>query len=267
MKLKLFQQFACAQTFLYVALVTGSMFSCSKNSDIPEEPYVPGADVQTGVYNVVNLAADTNANSGAEAKIVYYSLEQNKVIPASQQYTSQWDIAFGGIYNSSVYVNNGQSRSGFPGYGGPGKGRMYLVVDRKFDFQYYDTIHYRPHTLPISPKLFDSAFDVVKTVPVADERFITDDLISLDHFEGTGDGWGYYDFYGRLFPENAKKAHIVYTMPRAFVVKTTKGHYAKVVIKSIYKDNPTDPTRDNKPGYLTMRYAIQMDGSKNLDIK
>jgi hypothetical protein len=89
----------------------------------------------------------------------------------------------------------------------------------------------------------------------------------LDHFQNNFDGWGYYDFYGSLFPDDPKKAHVVYAMPRVIVVKTTKGHYAKVIIENIYKDNPAAPSRDNKPGYVTFRYAIQMDGSKNLDIK
>lgn len=241
--------------------------ACSKSDDAPQDPFVPGEDVSTGIYNVVNLAADTNATSASEAKIMYFSLEQNKVVPASQQYSTNWDIAFGGIYNSSIYINNGQSKPGFPGYGGPGKGRMYLIVDRKFDKQYYDTLNYKPATLPIPARLFDSSFKVVKTVPVSDDKFITNNLVSLDHFQGSGDGWGYYDFYGSLFPDNPKKAHIVYTMPRTLIIKTTKGHYAKVVINSIYKDSPADPTRDNKPGFLTFKYAIQMDGSNNLDIK
>lgn len=241
--------------------------SCSKNGDAPEDPYVPGSEVKTGKYTAVNLAADTNATSASEAQLMYYSLEENKVVPASQQYTTNWDIAFGGIYNSSVYVNNGQSRTGFPGYGGPGRARIYLVVDRKFDKQYYDTINYVPTVLPVPVKLFDSAFSIVKTVPVPDDKFVTNTLISLDHFQGNGDGWGYYDFYGTLFPGDPKKAHIVYTMPRTFIIKTTKGHYAKVMVRSIYKNSPENPTRDNKPGFLTLTYAIQMDGSTNLDIK
>jgi hypothetical protein len=252
---------------LVAVLLVGGMVACSKDDAPPGEPFVPGDAVKTGVYTAVNLAADTNATSGSNAKIMYYSLEQNKIIPESQQYTTNWDIAFGGIYNSSIYVNNGQSKPVFPGYGGPGRASMYLVVDRKFDIQYYDTLTYVPKILPVPVQLFDSAFRVVKTVTVADDKFVTNDLISLDHFQSSGDGWGYYDFYGTLFPGDAKKSHIVYTMPRVIIVKTTKGHYAKVVIRSIYKDSPVNPNRDNKPGFLTMKYAIQMDGSKNLDIQ
>lgn len=266
MVVNLFARARCFTSGACILMLGITAVACSKSGDTPEDPFVPGDDVSTGVYHVVNLVADTNATSSSDAQIMYFSLEQNKMVPASQQYSTNWDIAFGGIYNSSIYVNNGQSKPGFPGYGGPGKGRMFLVTDKKFDKQYYDTLSYKPTVLPIPVRLFDSAFNVVEAVPVSDDKFITNNLISLDHFQGSGDGWGYYDFYGALFPDNPKKAHIVYTMPRTLIIKTTKGHYAKIVISSIYKDSPANPTRDNKPGFLTFKYAIQMDGSNNLDI-
>lgn len=242
--------------------------ACSKDND-PAPPEVPGPgngnSVKTGVYRIVNLAADTNATSASDAVSLYYSLEENRVIPASQRQTGNWDIVFYGIYNSSVFPNNG-SAAGSPGFGGPGKALLYLVTDRKFDIQYYDTVNFKPATLPIPQALWKTAFDAVKTVPVDDNKFVTRD-ISLDHFQNEFDGWGHYDFYGTLFPGNPKKAHIVYAMPRVMIVKTHKGHYAKVTIESLYKNSPADPTRDDKPGFVTFTYAIQMDGSKNLDIK
>ena len=77
--------------------------SCSKD-DAPVEPEEePAGDgVKTGVYRVVNLAADTSATSGGNAVSLYYSLEENKVIPESQRQTGKWDIVFYGIYNCSV---------------------------------------------------------------------------------------------------------------------------------------------------------------------
>lgn len=233
--------------------------SKSKTEDKPDE----GTSLRTGVYRVENLVADTTATSAGNAVSMYYSLEENKVIPESQRQTGRWDIVFYGIYNSSVYPNNGAS-IGSPSFGGPGNARIYVAVDRKFDAQFYDTISFKPKTLPIPRSLFNTAFDAVKT---ADDSKLGIRDVGLDHFQGEADGWGYYDFYGALFPGNAKKSHIVYTMPRVMIVKTHKGHYAKVMIENIYKDNPEDPTRDNKPGFVTFKYAIQMDGSKNLDIK
>lgn len=255
------------KTWASLALATIMLAACSKDNDPkPEEPGPdPLTGVPTGVYRIVNLVADTNANSSGDAVSLYYSLEENKIIPASQRQTGNWDIVFYGIYNSSVFPNNGTAQ-GSPGYGGPGKAKIYLPVDRKFDAQYYDTVNLKPHTLPIPQSLFPLAFDAVKTVPVNDDKFFTRD-IGLDHFQSGFDGWGYYDFYGSLYPDDPKKAHVVYTMPRVMIIKTHKGNYAKLIIENIYKDNPENPNRDNKPGFVTFTYAIQKDGSKNLDIK
>lgn len=246
-------------------LAAASLVACSKNNDAA--PDTGGKNtISTGVYSIVNLAADTLATSAGDARPLYFSIEQNKVIPESERYTDKWDICFTSIYNSSVYPNNGKAK-GTPGYGGPGKGGLYLVVDRKFDKTYgYDTLLYKPDVLPIPLNLFDQSFAAVKNVPVTDDQFVTKDAVSLDHFQGSGDGWGYYDFWGSLFPGNPKKSHIVYTLPRTMIIRTATGKYAKLTIRSIYKDSPEDPTRDNKPGYVTFKFAIQMDGSKNLDI-
>lgn len=247
-------------TLVAIALL---LFACKKETAKPEPE--PGDGVPTGVYVLNNLAADVNATSSSDAKTLYYSLEENKVIDESHRFTTHWDVAFGGIYNSSIMINNGKS-SVSPGYGGAGTGALYLVVDRKFDAQYYDTGKYYVKTLPIPINLFDESFKGVTTAP-DDSRMKTNTLISLDHFQGTGDGWAYYDFYGSLFPGNPKKTHVVYTMPRTFVIRTNKGNYAKICIRSIYKDKPENPDRDSKPGYLSFTYAIQKNGSKNLDIQ
>lgn len=246
--------------------------ACSKNDTVTPDGGNNGGTnedtttgVLTGVYSQINLPADTTASSAGNAKMLYFSLEENKIVDESEKYTANWDIAFGGIYNSSIYINNGKGNIS-PGYGGPGVGALYLVVDRKIDAQYYDTLHFKVKKLPIPVKLFDSCFQVVKTAP-DDSKMKTNKLISLDHFQSTEDGWAYYDFYGELFPGDPLKAHVVYTMPRTIVIKTAKGHYAKICIQSIYKDAPENPDRNSIPGYLTFKYAIQKDGSKNLDIQ
>ncbi|NIG56393.1 HmuY family protein [Chitinophaga sp. Cy-1792] len=249
-----------------VMLIAVLLSACSKeDKDNNVSPGPADGTVKTGVYQVVNLVADTSASSGSNAEALYYSLEQNKVIPAAQRQTNNWDIVFYGIYNSSIYPNNGAA-AGSPGFGGPGSAKIYVVTDRKFDAQYYDTVNFKPKSLPIPRDLWTTAFKALKTVPVTDDKLLTRDA-GLDHFQNEFDGWGYYDFYGSLFPGNDKKTHVVYALPRVMIVKTTKGHYAKIIIENIYKDNPQDPSRDNKPGYVTFRYAIQMDGSTNLDIQ
>jgi len=258
MQQSIFKLFCCC-------LAAGSLMACSKSNDAAPDTDKPQT-ISTAVYSIVNLAADTLATSASDAKPLYFSLEQNKIVPESERYSTNWDICFTSIYNSSVYANNGKAK-GTPGYGGPGNGGIYLVVDEAFDQSYgYDTEAYKPTVLPIPQNLFDEAFAAVKTVPVTDDQFNTKDAISLDHFQGSLDGWGYYDFYGSLFPGNPKKSHIVYTLPRTMIIRTATGKYAKVTIKSIYKDSPENPTRDNRPGFVTFKYAIQMDGSKNLNI-
>jgi len=254
------------KTKLLSLLAIVLLAACSKD-DAPPKPEGPGGSggnpVKTGTYRVVNLVADTNATSAGDAVSLYYSLEENRVIPASQRQTGNWDIVFYGIYNSSVYPNNGNA-VGSPGFGGPGKAEIAVIVDRKFDVAYYDTTHFKPTKLPIPAALWTEAYNKVTAVP-AGLRFVTRD-IGLDHFLGGFDGWGYYDFYGSLFPGNPQKAHVVYTMPRVLIVKTHKGRYAKLIMESIYKDSPVNPDRTHKPGYITFRYSIQMDGSTNLNI-
>ncbi|RFS24795.1 hypothetical protein DVR12_06265 [Chitinophaga silvatica] len=255
------------RTVTAMLFIACSIVACSKNDNKNEiiDPGETSTTVKTGIYKVVNLVADTNATSAGNAVELYYNLEENKVVPASLKQTNKWDIVFYGIYNSSVYPNNGAA-VGSPGYGGPGTARIYVVTDRQFDAQYYDVTNFKPISLPIPRELWNTAFNAVKTVPVTDEKMVVRDA-GLDHFQNNFDGWGYYDFYGSLFPGDPKKTHVVYALPRVIIVKTVKGHYAKVIIENIYKDNPENPNRDNKPGYVTFRYAIQMDGSKNLDIQ
>lgn len=240
--------------------------ACSKSNDDKATPDVSaGVDVKTGVYVVSNLVADTSATSAVSAATIYYSLEQNKIVPASQAQTNNWDIAFANIYNSSIAPNNGKA-SNSPGFGGPGQGALYLVKNKTVEEQFFDEATLRPKQIPIPQTLFDASFSDVKSITIADADFVTNDYAGMDHFMGSGDGYAFYDFYGNLFPGNTKKAHIVYPFPRTIIVKTAKGKYAKLQIISMYKDSPPDPNRDNKTGYLSFRFAIQMDGSKNLNL-
>lgn len=253
--------------------VAMAMFAiaCSKSdTNTPDvNPPVDTAtvDVKTGVYTLADLAADTNATSGAAARAFYYSLEDQKTIPASQVQTANWDIAFTGTYNSTILINNGKAKYS-PGYGGPGLGGIYLVKDAAIDAEYYVGPQKALKAVP-ARRLFDSAFAHVKTVPVTDDQLLTNDGIGLDYFGPSTDGWAFYDFYGLQFPDANPDsvAHICYSMPRTLIIKTAKGHYAKMVIYSIYKDAPELPTRAHKPGFVTFKYAIQKDGSKQLDLK
>ncbi len=58
------------------------------------------------------------------------------------------------------------------------------------------------------------------------------------------------------------------TANRTFIFKTSKGYWAKLQIQSFYKDAPIKPTIDSgNPNFLTFRYFVQKDGSRNLTTK
>ncbi|RPD39485.1 HmuY family protein [Chitinophaga barathri] len=240
--------------------------ACSKDKDDQPKPEETGL-VKTGVYAVANLVADTSATSAGNGDTLYFSLEQNKTIPKSRAQTADWDIAFVSIYNSTIVANNGTA-SNSPGFGGPGKGGLYLALNSGVESEYYDASQLKPKFIP-GRALTDRAFREMKQVPVADNNIAGNAAIGLDHFLGGQDGWGFYDFYGTMFPDRPadEKAHVVYTLPRTVIVRTAKGRYAKLVIYSFYKDAPADPDRSHKTGYISFKYAIQMDGSKQLDIQ
>ncbi|WEK38251.1 MAG: HmuY family protein [Candidatus Pseudobacter hemicellulosilyticus] len=248
--------------FILLLFVT----ACSKDSgDNDPEPEEPPKVVVTGVYSLTDVAADTVANSGSQAKPMYFSLEDNRVVSENLKQTDKWDIAFTGTYNSNIAINNG-SIVASPGYGGPGKGAIYMEKFSDIDDQYYDSPNKPIKSIP-GKALFNEAFTRVKAGPAAAD-FKKIALIGLDYFSGSEDGWAYYDFYGQLFPgsDASLVAHVSYTLPRPIIVKTAKGNYAKIVVYSVYKGAPAVPSRNYKPGYVTFKYAIQKDGTANLDI-
>jgi hypothetical protein len=253
---------------LYALFAFAALTACSSDDPAPaDETEDPDEEEPvSGIYTVANLAADTLATSAGDATPLYFSLEQNKVIPASEVQTGNWDLAFLSIYNSSIAANNGAATTS-PGYGGPGKGGIYLLQYEDIDSQYYDEGGKPLKALP-ARSLFEDAFTRTTTVTIADDQFLTGKRIDLDYFGGTKSGWAYYDFYGQMYPDRPsnEKAHICYAMPRPILVRTAKGNYAKVILYSMYKDAPADPDRSHKAGFLTFKYAIQKDGTKNLNI-
>lgn len=248
------------------AMVTSLLTVSCKKSNSGGSDDSGGSTVTTKVYHLNNLVADSSATYSNGAQPFYYSLETNKIIPSSQAQTSNWDLCFNSTYNSNVCANNG-AISTSPGYGGPGKGQIYMVINPAID-----TTYYAGEALPIkmipARTLFDQAFAAVKTASVADGNWVKSGVVGLDYFENSLPGWAYYDFSGALFPDKPSSlvAHVAYALPRTFIVKTAKGLFAKVQIYSFYKDAPEVPDRSYKAGFITMVYAIQTDGSMNLDI-
>ena len=254
--------------FLAILLLTTGMTVCSDDDVKPENPEEEEVkEITTGVYTLKNLVTDSAATFASGAQPVYYSLEDGRVVPPSQAQTNKWDICFNGSYNSSICANNG-SLSKSPGYGGPGKGAVFMVINSEIDDNYYNGPGNVIKNVP-SRDLFNQAFDAVKTADVAVDIWDIDGIIGLDYFSGTASGWSWYDFYGQLFPDKSYDlvGHVAYALPRVLIVKTAKGNYAKLVIYSLYKDAPESPDRTYKPGFVTMKYAIQKDGTTNLNIE
>lgn len=255
------------------------VLSCSKSDDpAPDEktelPALPAVTVTTsGEYTVNDLPGDlTKTMEGKDItddgnfSTLYYSLEDGRAVPKEYAATDKWDIAFAGVYNSTVWANNGsvkyESGGSNPGYGSPARGMFYLIVDEEVDKKYYNSATHTPRQVPIPFSYLDEAYDKITKVPVTDDKFDFYGALGLDHFLASGDGYAYYDFYGNMAPGNPKKAHVVYNMARPFIIKTAKGNYAKVILYSFYKGKPENPDRDNTAPYLSFKYTLLKDGSK-----
>ncbi|SEL98402.1 hypothetical protein SAMN05216436_10167 [bacterium A37T11] len=260
---------------LIMLLIAGA---CSKSEDGPAPevllpPLPPVTVTSSGTYIVNNLPGDTTQTMEGKDisddglfKTIYYSLEDGRTVPAEYAGTDKWDIAFAGIYNSSIWANHGEvifeNGTKGPGYGSPARGGLYLVIDPLIEGQYYNEDTKKP-VLPIPIHLFEESFEHVKEVPVENSEFLSYGYLALDHFLGSGSGYAYYDFYGSSYPGNPKKAHVVYNLPRTILIKTAKGNYAKLILYSFYKSKPVDPDRDNIAPYLSFKYSILKEGSKD----
>lgn len=94
-------------------LVSFLMISCDNSTGT--QP--PQSNIQT--YSVADL--DASVPRGAPPSYTYFSLSQNKAVPATDSASTQWDIAFSG---SSIIVNNTTS--------GPGQAGA-IVLDLPFN--------------------------------------------------------------------------------------------------------------------------------------
>lgn len=272
------QQIARQIGNLSLSLFLLAFTACSDNNELPEPapilPELPAITVTaSGTYMVNNLPGDTTQTmSGQDAtgdgnfETVYYSLEDGRAIPKEYAATDNWDIAFAGIYNSSIWANHGEIQfedgSTGPGFGSPGRGGLYLIVDNEVDMRYYNSNTHQPTTLPIPFTYLDEAYDKVTAVPAAAQsQLLSNGYLSLDHFLGSGDGYAFYDFYGTMYPGNANKTHVVYNMARPIIIKTAKGNWAKLIIYSFYRNKPEDPDRTNQAPFISFKYTILKDKS------
>jgi hypothetical protein len=250
--------------FVLIGLLALSVTACKKDAAAKEEEQgidttaTPGADtVFYKLKRVQNFAATAVDDANNAPPTLYYSLESKKEIAAAYAKTRQWDIAFGGLYNSFLSGNNGANGANY-GSGSSGVGGV-LVLEQ--------------------------AFDAVTTVP-NDAQFKTgSNIIGTDDAGdfGQGTGWYLYDFGGILVRNNEyENQHVAYALgdtlrlangtklnPRTVVVKTAKGNYAKIRMISCYKDlfKQSEWSRSAPHMYFTFEYVIVPAGSTRFEIK
>ncbi|WP_400261034.1 HmuY family protein [Sphingobacterium sp. SG20118] len=142
-----------------------------------------------------------------------------------------WDIAFSGQYNSTLYVNDGTVNS-TPAFGNGSKHKIVLVKQ---------------------------AYDQVDTAP-SDNDFEQKSINGVSAIlDDDSQGWYNYDMVSHL----AKTA-----LGRTYVIRLSNGKYAKLQMISMYKGAPAAVTDLNWPApYFTFKYFVQEDGSKNLKTK
>ncbi|NIG56394.1 HmuY family protein [Chitinophaga sp. Cy-1792] len=217
------------------SLIILSLASCSKSADNTPQS-------TDRAITVSDLPADTTAamGEGVDGKqsrpfyTVTFNLntkEHHTIHNAadSTQYlkNTNWDIAFSKEYNSYVVTNNG-TIAGTPGYGGPGVGRLVIV---------------------------EKPFDQVTTAP-SEEIFQSQGLAGVGWDNGNGYGWFFYSLNNHI---------CVPVRNRTFVIKTATGKFAKLELLNIYKGNPPVVTDLFWPApYITFRYFVQEDGSRDL---
>ena len=190
---------------------------------------------------VTDLPGDTEASvgEGGEQRSFYplifnfgdgsHQLIRNASDSAQYLKTNLWDIAFTGIYNSEVFVNNGSNRDN-PGFGGPASGTAVVMLEK--------------------------AYDHVTEAP-SDQEFNNSSITKIGWASGAGSpGWFFYSLDNHIS---------VPIKNRTYVIRLADGKYAKLEIQNIYKNNPPVVTDMYWPApFLSFRYYVQPDGSKNL---
>lgn len=217
--------------------------NCSKSE--PRQPETPPSNKHYYQrIRVSNLTSTGTLNSSTNNEGIFYSLSENKQIPASEVKTTNWDIAFSSLYNSFISGNNGSNNDNF-GAGNTAIGGIQIV---------------------------QQAFELVTEVPTTGYLSIKDAFGTDDSGDvGSGIGWYLYDASGFIKGGGAaNKRHIAYPLEnRTLIVKTANGDIAKIRMLSVYKDQLSESqwNADSKMTYLTFDYVLVPKGSSKFEIK
>ncbi len=226
-------------TILALTVLIGS--ACTKDDD--NHPIDLEGD---GVIVVNNLRIPDeviNHKGDYWERLFLFSLEENRIIPTQTEfYTENWDIGFR-TFSSILHVNNAHDTLSDIVYQGPMVGQVLGA-------------------------LFDKSFEEVVLAPDPSENFYNkamspEGILNPNKewysWNGNLSNLGYLELYSGA----GANQHLIPN--RTFVFRTNKGHYVKLQMLGIFKDSPPFPTKESIPYYLSFRYFIQKDGSRNLD--
>lgn len=158
--------------------------------------------------------------------------------------TADWDIAFTGEFNSTIWLNNGRSKIG-PATGSPITKTSLMMYEYGYDF--------------MSEAPEDAFFDARPA-----------DNLQIGYTSQFGPGLNsWYEIgstsIGKPYPYRAYYLRLQRIDP---ITKVNTIRYGKLQLISMYKGAPEALTDRNWPSpYLTFRFFIQEDGSRNLKTK
>lgn len=158
--------------------------------------------------------------------------------------TADWDIAFTGELNGTVWLNNGRAKSS-PGSGSPITKSSVLMYEYGYDF------------------MNEAPEDVFFDAPPAD-------YMQIGYSSQFGPGINsWYEFgttfIAKPFPYRAYYLRLEQLDPRT---GQSSYRYGKLQLISMYKGAPEVLTDRNWPSpYLSFRFFIQQDGSRNVKTK
>ncbi len=227
-----------SNSFWILSLSIFVLLSCGKEEN-------PTISLEDGLSTVIlDLPGDTEASMGQQVpgkvKREFHSLlfrfrDKRQIWLKTKEDSTKWfkskdwDIAFTGPYNSEIYINNASDPNN-PAYQGESKQARILLIK-----QAYQHVHTAP----------------------SDQQFEASEVSKVGWAGSEGsDGWYTYSI----------KNHLMQPLPnRTYVIRLPDQNYAKLQLINVYKGNPSAVTNLDWPKpYLTFKYYVQIDGSKNL---